>query len=81
MHHNQLFIYTLQQPILIKKDRTHCYPIETLQEQRRIDYEKSLKREKTGACLLIEIDAKIRKLVSESIKTRFIYQICYFYTL
>jgi len=59
----------------------HCSPIETLQEQRRIDYGKSLKCEKPEACLLIEINAKIRKLVSESIKTRFIYQICYFYTL
>jgi len=81
MCYNQLFTYTLHAHILTQKDNSGFIAIEILSESRQMDSRKSRKGEKTGSGQLNKIGAKNRKLISEPIKSGFIYQKCYFYTL
>ena len=81
MRYNQLFTYTLHAHILTQKDNLDLYTIEIQFESRQMNSRKSRKGEKTGSWQLNKTDAKNRKLITAPIKSGFIYQKCYFYTL
>jgi hypothetical protein len=78
--HNQLLIDTLHLPAATNRDKTSGYSIETSTDKRRIDTRKETKGEKYAVCQLDKNGLKIIKMVSDPIKPRFIYQMCYFYT-
>jgi hypothetical protein len=80
MPHISLLIDTLHQTAVTKRDKISGYAIETSTAKRRIDTGKEPKGEKYARCQLHKIGLKIIKVVSKPIKTRFIYQMCYFYT-